>query len=83
MKRSAYLPPQRRRRAGTLGSRLTTLRIARGWTQYDLAAEIGVPYRYTITRWESGTHTPTVPYLFALADALGTTPGYLWRGDTP
>jgi putative transcriptional regulator len=49
---------------------LGTWRELRGWTQEQLAAEVGVS-RVTITTIEKGDNTPSVTLAYAIADALG------------
>jgi len=66
----------------TVGTRIAALRRARGWTQHDLAAEVGV-YRPLVSRWESGGATPSTPHFWALVEALDTSADYLWRGERP
>jgi transcriptional regulator with XRE-family HTH domain len=72
-------PHQQRRDAHAFGRRLSTLRLARNWTQYDLAAEMDVHHK-TITFWENGRVTPPVRTLARLADLFDTTMDHLWRG---
>ena len=47
-------------------------RLARGHTQEQLAAAVGVS-RQTIAKWESGETSPDLDHAIALAEALGTT----------
>jgi transcriptional regulator with XRE-family HTH domain len=61
---------------------LKALRMQRGWSQAKLAEIIGVE-QPTIQRWESGSRTPDLESLDALARALGVTPGSLLDGDAP
>ena len=69
------------RQPNTLGARITTLRMGRGWRQSDLAAELGgTTRRSSVANWERGIVTPTAASLFALAEALETTVEYLWGG---
>lgn len=51
-------------------------RLARGWTQADLAAqmEVHVPY---ISAIENGKRTPFLGNVARFAEALGTTPDAL------
>jgi len=61
-----------------LGSRLRAARIARGWTQSDLAGEnFSVGY---VSRIENGTRRPRMSALVALADRLEITVEELLRG---
>ncbi|WP_188113531.1 helix-turn-helix domain-containing protein [Nocardioides humilatus] len=53
-----------------LGARLRAARLARGWTQTDLAGgEVSVGY---VSRIESGTRRPNLAVLTSLASRLGT-----------
>lgn len=62
------------------GELVETLRIARGWTQADLAELSGVR-QVTISRYENGMREPDEEVLAALAKALGVTPAFLARGQ--
>lgn len=46
----------------TLSDRIKDLRTRRGWSQYDLAAEVGVK-QPSVSRWEAGIETPSGPSL--------------------
>ena len=52
------------------GARLQELRLARGWTQRELAQKAGVKV-WAVRHWESGKHEPGWLSVVALADALG------------
>ncbi len=52
-----------------LGTRLRTLRRARGWTQEQLAERAGLSYKF-IGEIERGQSNPTLETLVALAQAL-------------
>ena len=56
-----------------LGQRIKELRIERGLSQRRLAEESGV-IRPTVTRHESGKHTPTIENVVAYAKSLGVKP---------
>lgn len=45
------------------------IRVARGLTQAQLAARLGLP-RPCITRWESDVRTPSLENIVKIADAL-------------
>ena len=55
-----------------LVNRLKEARAARGWTQADLAARVGVT-RKTINTVENGVFTPSTTLALKLARALETT----------
>lgn len=64
--------------AETIGQRLKRLRLERGLSQRELAAQ-GVSYAY-ISRIEAGTRQPSVKALRTLARKLGVTADYLETG---
>lgn len=53
-----------------LGSAILAARTAKGLTQEELGAAVGVS-RQAVNMWETGTNCPTVRRLAAVADALG------------
>jgi putative transcriptional regulator len=55
-----------------LANRLRELREAKGWTQADLAARIGVS-RKTINTIENGVFVPSTVIALRLARAFGRT----------
>ena len=63
-----------------LGRRVEALRLHRGWSQSHLALAAGLTQR-GVSFTEAGKREPMASTLFALAEALGTTPEYLWSGD--
>lgn len=60
----------------TLGERLHRLRKLRGFTQGELAAQLGVS-KPTVWAWEQGRARPIDERLDAIAEALGVTPAEL------
>ncbi|WP_439891202.1 helix-turn-helix domain-containing protein [Ralstonia sp. 25C] len=50
-----------------LGRNLAAVRLARGWTQEQVAERLGVDME-TISRTERGVNWPTLPRLLSLAD---------------
>lgn len=64
----------------TTGSRLTRLRMMLDWSQEDLAFEAGLT-QGTVCLIETDQKTPRADTLDALADALGVSMGYLWKGE--
>ena len=56
--------------------RLSELRRLKGLTQTAIAEKIGVE-QPTVQRWEAGKREPDFAQLFAIAEALGVTPGAL------
>ena len=65
-----------------VASRLRQARTEKGWTQEDLAAEVGLSVRY-IGQVERRQASPSVRVLGQLADALGIEPAELVRRAKP
>jgi len=63
-----------------LGQRTADARRQRGWTQEQLAEEMGVA-AVTVSRWETGQRGMSVATLASLADALGVSLGDLLDVD--
>jgi transcriptional regulator with XRE-family HTH domain len=63
--------------AETIGARIRRWRTARGWTQRELAKEVGV-HMNQVLAWEKGRHTPAVQRRTRLARALGVQPEVLF-----
>jgi putative transcriptional regulator len=63
-------------------SQLKAERMARGWTQRDLARELGVS-RQTVNAIESGRHLPSLGLAFTLAARLDTQVERLFDADGP
>ena len=61
-----------------VGSNVRALRLARGWTQEELAERSGFSQHY-VSSLETGRRNPTVVTLFEIAQALGTQPDVLLR----
>ena len=51
---------------------ITHLRLARGWTEYQLAEQSGLP-QSTISSWYRKQMTPTVPSLEKICNSFGIT----------
>ena|SRR3712207_6337788 len=69
--RDRSLPPE------ALGERIRHLRQEKGWTQRDLATRAGLKPA-GISKYELGTHQPSLAALKAIAEALGTTTDHLF-----
>lgn len=65
-----------------LGIRIAILRIAKGWSQTELARRIGVSAS-TVGMYEQGRREPSLGLLVRLAKELGATTDYLLMGETP
>lgn len=65
-----------------ISENIADLRRQRGWSQEQLAAELGVT-RQSVSKWESGTATPELEKLIALADLFGVSLDYLARESRP
>lgn len=72
--------PQPKTPATVYGKRLRSARLAKGWTQADLAKRIGmvdtVSGATRVSRYETGTHDPDPATAEALARALGLPLAY-------
>ena len=68
------------RERDSLGGRLTTSRLRRGWTQHELAARVGTS-QAVVQRIETGKcRHPRI--IVELADALDVSPAWLMYGAT-
>jgi len=61
------------------GFRMSDLRLARRWSQQEVADKIGVSHS-TVSRYEDGLTSPSVPTLILLREVFGTTLDYLLVG---
>ena len=52
------------------GNRITVLRIARNWTQVQLAQKLNIS-KQTVSNWENGRATPDAHKLAKLCEVLG------------
>ena len=62
----------------TMGEKILNLRKARGWSQEELAEQIGVT-RQAVSRWESGAAKPDADKIIAVCDLFGVSADYLLR----
>ena len=62
----------------TMGEKILALRKARGWSQEELAEQIGVT-RQAVSRWESGAAKPDADKIIAVCDLFGVSADYLLR----
>ena len=66
----------------TVGTRIRTTRIERGWTQSDLADSVGVS-RSAVAQWETDRAGQVRDNLSRIADSLGVSPEFLLVGREP
>lgn len=64
----------------TFGEKLLNLRRARGWTQEELADQIGVT-RQALSKWEASSALPDTKNVVALSKLFGVTTDYLLCDD--
>jgi transcriptional regulator with XRE-family HTH domain len=64
--------PSEQELAQVLGSRVRTLREARGLSQRALSQQLHIS-KSMVTKYEGGLHVPTVPMLVRLAALFGVT----------
>lgn len=62
----------------TVGEKILRLRKARGWSQEELADQVGVS-RQAVSRWESDSAKPDADKVVALCDLFGISADYLLR----
>ncbi|HEX3350951.1 MAG TPA: helix-turn-helix transcriptional regulator [Acetobacteraceae bacterium] len=65
--------------AESVGHRIRSTRVERGWTQDQLAAEVGVS-RSAVAQWETDRAGQVRGNLSRIAEALGVTVEYLLHG---
>lgn len=53
-----------------IGRRIRAKRIVKGWTQYDLAREMGVS-RPAVAQWEADSYRPSAAHAARLEEMLG------------
>jgi transcriptional regulator with XRE-family HTH domain len=63
---------------GSIAANVRRLRLRRGLTQEQLAELAGLETR-TVQHLETGNANPTAAVLVVIADALGVSPGSLFR----
>jgi transcriptional regulator with XRE-family HTH domain len=62
-----------------IGARLRELREERGWTQRELDSRLGI-LQSKLSKYESGTHQPSLRTLVRMANLFGVTTDYLLTG---
>ena len=64
-----------------IGERVTTLRLAKGISEYSLSKNIGKCNNY-INKVSSGTITPTIPTLSLICDFFGITLSQFFQDES-
>jgi transcriptional regulator with XRE-family HTH domain len=62
-----------------LGARLREVREERGWSQRELGGQLGI-LQSKLSKYESGTHQPSLRNLVRMANLVGVTTDYLLTG---
>jgi transcriptional regulator with XRE-family HTH domain len=62
----------------TVGDKILNLRKARGWSQEELAEQVGVT-RQAVSRWESNAAKPDTDKIVDICDLFGVSADYLLR----
>lgn len=62
----------------TAGDKILNLRKARGWSQEELAEQVGVT-RQAVSRWESNAAKPDTDKIVDICDLFGVSADYLLR----
>lgn len=65
-----------------LGMRIAILRISKGWSQAELARQIGVSAS-AVGMYEQGRREPSLSLLVRMAQELGVTTDFLLMGEMP
>src|SRR5260370_18876607 len=63
-----------------IGARLRDLREERGWTQRELDSRLGI-LQSKLSKYESGTHQPSLHTLVRMANLFGVSTDYLLTGS--
>jgi putative transcriptional regulator len=63
-----------------IGARLRDLREERGWTQRELDSRLGI-LQSKLSKYESGTHQPSLRTLVRMANLFGVSTDYLLTGS--
>ena len=64
----------------TMGEKILAMRKARGWSQEELAEQVGVT-RQAVSRWESDSAKPDADKIIAVCDLFGVSADYLLRDN--
>lgn len=63
-----------------LGEKIMSLRKRMGWSQEELAHELGVS-RQSVSKWESSASIPDIQKIIALGSLFGVSTDYLLRDE--
>ena len=66
----------------TIAERIMILRKTKGYSQEELADQIGVS-RQAVSKWESGQSSPDLEKVILLSDFFEVTTDYLLKGTEP
>ena len=66
----------------SLGGRIAELRRQKGWSQENLAEQLGVT-RQSVSKWESDASVPDLDKIVSLSDLFGVSTDYLIKNDEP
>lgn len=64
----------------TLSEKIISLRKHSGWSQEELANQLGVT-RQSVSKWEAGTSIPDIKKVIQMSEIFGVTTDYLLRDD--
>lgn len=64
-----------------LGHRIAELRVARGWTQSDLAKRLRISSK-AVKNWEDDISDPSAVHIIKIANLFGITTDYLLGIDS-
>ena len=64
----------------TLGEKIVYLRKQQGWSQEDLAEQLGIS-RQSISKWESETSVPELDKLVRISEIFHVSTDYLLKED--
>lgn len=65
-----------------LGERIARLRREQGWSQEELAQQLGVS-RQSVSKWESGQSVPDLDKVLRLSEIFGVSTDYLLKEPLP
>lgn len=63
-----------------LGEKITALRKKCGWSQEELASQLGIS-RQSVSKWESGASIPDMDKIITLSNLFGVSTDYLLRDE--